>query len=118
MLLLAAYDGRVRPRLLPDVKDETGRRFHALELSSVTLEPIVLYIDPDTHLVAKQTYVAGGARGPVVEELFSDYQMVDGVQIAFTAKVRRGGQPVLERRITAITINPPIDPRLFTRPAS
>ena len=78
----------------------------------------MLYVDPETSLIAKQTYVAGGPGQPLVEELFSDYRPIDGVQIAFTASVRRGGQPMLERRVTDITINAPLDPALFKRPAS
>jgi hypothetical protein len=117
-VLLAAHDGTVRLRLLPDVKDESGRIYHTLEFSASSLEPTVLYVDPDTGLVAKQVYVAGGATRPLVEELFADYKMVDGVQIAFTARVRQGGQPVAERHITDIKINAPLDPMLFKRPAT
>ena len=108
----------LRARLLPDVKDEDGTRHHALELSGTDLDPMVLYVDPDTGLIAKQTYVAGGAGQPLIEEVFSDYRPVDGVQIAFRGDVRRGGQQVLERRVTDIKINAPIDPALFKRPAS
>jgi zinc protease len=116
--LLAAYDGTLRARRLPDVKGERGRVHHALELSGRDLDPMVLYIDPDTHLVAQQTYVAGGPGQPLVEEQFSDYKPVDGVQVAFTAAVRRGEQTVLERKVTDITINAPLDPALFKRPAN
>ena len=116
--LLAAHDGTIRSRLLPDVKDETGKLHHALELSALDLEPIVLHIDPATSLIAKQMYVVGGPGQPLVEELFSDYRPVDAVQIAFLAKVRRGGQLILERRITGIKINAPVDSALFKRPAS
>src|SRR5205823_2529224 len=69
-LLLAAEQGTVRARALPDVKDETGRTYHALELSSTDLEPMVLYIDPDTGLISKQSYVAGGPGQPLIEEMF------------------------------------------------
>ena len=89
---------------------------HALELSGTGFEPIVLYVASDTALIAKQTYIAGGGDRPVIEEQFSDYRTVDGVQVAFAAKVLRGGQAVLERRVTDITFNKPIDPALFKRP--
>jgi len=118
VLLLAAHDGSLRPRRLPDVTDSSGKILHALELSSLTLEPIVLYADSETNLIAKQVYVAGGPGQPLVEELFGDYKVVDGIQIAFTARVRSGGQPVLDRRVGDITINPPLDPKLFARPSS
>jgi zinc protease len=117
-LLLAAYDGGVQARLLPDLKDESGKRYRALECTGSDLEPVVLYVDPETHLVTRQTYVAGGPGSPLVEEIFSDYRAVDGVQIAFTAVVRRGGQPVLERRITDFSIKSAFEPSLFKRPES
>jgi zinc protease len=117
-VLLAAHDGEVRARLLPDVKDARGRRYRALELSGTSLEPMVLSIDPETGLIAKQTYVTGGAGQPLIEELFTDYKAVDGVQIAFGASVQRGGTKVLDRRVQSIRINAPIDPALFRRPAS
>ena len=117
-VLLAAHDGEVRARLLPDVKDAKGRRYRALELSGKSLEPMVLSIDPETGLIAKQTYVTGGVGQPLIEELFTDYKAVDGVQIAFGASVQRGGTQVLDRRVQSIRINAPIDPALFKRPSS
>jgi zinc protease len=116
-VLLAAEDGRVRARALPDVKDTSGRLYRALELSSSGLEPMVLYIDRQTNLIAKQAYALGGQGQPLVEELFSDYRPVDGVQVAFTAAVERAGQRVLDRRITSIEFNRAVDPALFKRPA-
>jgi zinc protease len=116
-LLLAAERGALRARLLPDVKDGDGTRHHTLEVSGTDLDPIVLYVDPDTGLISKQTYVAGGPGRPLIEEVFTDYRPVDGVQIAYAATIRRGGQPVLERHVTEIRINAPIDPALFKRPA-
>jgi hypothetical protein len=62
--------------------------------------------------------VAGGPGQPLIEELFTDYRAVNGVQIAFTANVRQGGHTVLERRVTGIRINVPLDPALFQRPGS
>ena len=115
-LLLAAAEGAVRARALPDVKDDVGTVRHALELSASGLEPIVLYVASDTGLVAKQAYVAGGGDRPLIEEQFSDYRAVDGIQVAFLAKVVRGGRPVLERKVTSIVFNEPFDPSRFKRP--
>jgi hypothetical protein len=116
--LLAAHDGSVHARLLPNAKDEAGTIRHAIELSGPGLEPMVLYVDPETYLVARQSYVAGRPGQPLIEELFTDYRTVDGLQIAFTAKVRQGGQSVLERRVIDIKINAPLNPALFQRPGS
>jgi zinc protease len=117
-LLLAAEAGTIRARALPDVKDDTGAVRQALELSGNGFEPIILYVAADTALISKQAYVAGGAERPLIEEQFSDYRPVDGVQVAFAARVLRGGKPVLERRVTEIAFNKPVDPALFKRPGS
>jgi hypothetical protein len=101
---------------LPDVKDETGTLYHALEFSGNDLDPVVLYIAPDTGLISKQSYVMGGAGQPVIEEIFGDYRPVDGVQVAYSATVRRGGQQILARRVDSIKINAPLDAALFKRP--
>jgi outer membrane lipoprotein-sorting protein len=114
--LLAASDGTLRARLLPDIKDESGRIHRALELSATDLDPMVLYIDPETLRINRQTYVAGGAGSALIEEMFSDYRPVDGVQIAFTAAVRRGEQMILERKVVELRINDTPAPALFTRP--
>ena len=114
--LLAAYDGALRARLVPDIKDETGKMHHALELSGKDLDPMVLYIDPETFRITRQTYVAGGQGSPLIEEHFGDYRPIDGVQIAFSATVRQGGTTLIERKIVDLRINDSLDPALFKRP--
>jgi len=114
--LLAAERGELRARLLPDVKDGDGALRHALELSSPTLEPLVLYVDPGTGLIVKQAYVARAPGQPLVEELFSDYRPVDGLIVSFAAEVRADGKPVVTRRLNEIAINATLDPALFARP--
>ena len=115
-VLLTALDGRSRVRRLPDTRDENGAVRQALEFSGASLEPMVMYIDPATGLVMKQTYVAGGMGRPLVEESFSDYRDVDGVQITFAASIRVGGQPALERTVTSAILGGALDPSLFMRP--
>ena len=66
----------------------------------------------------KQSYLAGGRGTPLVEELFADYRVVDGVQVAFGTTVRIRGESVLDRRVTAFTINTSLSPTLFKRPTS
>src|SRR6185437_5635875 len=101
--LLAAERGELNARLLPDVKNADGSIRHTLELSSPSLEPLVLYIDPRTSLISKQAYVVRAPGQPLIEELFSDYRTVDGVNVAFTAEVRASGNPIVKRRLNAIT---------------
>jgi zinc protease len=116
--LLAAHDQKLRSRLLPDVKDEAGRLHHALELSGDGLAPTVMYIDRDTSHVAKLAYIVNGPGKPLVEEIFSDHRVVDGVGIAYLASVRQAGKPMIERRVLDIKINAPLNPALFQRPAA
>jgi zinc protease len=116
-LLLAAKSGKLTPRLLPDVKDEDGHLTHTLELSAADLNPVVFYIEPATGFITKQTFVADAPGRPLVQEQFSDYRAVDGIQIPFQS-VRRVGSLSVERRATDVQINTPIDPALFKRPAS
>ena len=116
-LLLAAKDGSLTPRVLPDVKDAKGRVDHALEVSGKDLNPVILYIDPATSLPRKQVYTSDAPGRPLIEEQFSDYRTVDGIQIPFTASRTLGPQTV-ERHATDVKINTPIDPAQFKRPAS
>jgi len=116
-MLLAAATGTIRTRILPDVKDDAGKLYNALELSGSGLEPVVLSIDPQSGLIAKQTFIAGGPGGQLIEERFSDYRGVDGIQVPFTTTAFASGRQLGERQVTSITFNAPIDPVLFKRPS-
>ena len=115
-LLLAAKDGRLIPRILPDVRDAVVAD-QLLELSAPDFNPLVLYIDARTGLIDKLTFIADAPSRPLVEERFSDYRAVDGMQIAFQA-TRVIGRQTVERRITEVKVNVDLDPALFKRPAS
>lgn len=115
-MLVAAADGKLRARVLPDVKETAGRIDRALELSAADFNPVVLLIDPDTSRINKLTFVSEAPGRPIVEEEFSDYRAIDGVQFAFVGARRNGAQSI-ERRITDLKLNVPIDPALFKRPS-
>ena len=116
-LLLAAKGGTLALRLLPDVKDADGRISRALELSATDLNPIVLYVDPESSQIRKRVYAGDAPGRPIVEEAFFDYRDIDGIQFAFRATQKVGPMSV-ERRVTDVKINAPLDPALFKRPAS
>ena len=70
------------------------------------LEPVVLNIDAETYLVSSQSCVAGGQGAPLIEEEFSDYQPVDGLQIAlcrFGLAVRQESARARASRASAST---------------
>ena len=82
---------RLRARLLPDVKDESGSVRHALELSATTVEPFVLYIDPATNLIDKEAYVSGEPGQPLVEEISPTTGRWTASRSPFSGDVRRAG---------------------------
>jgi zinc protease len=115
-LLLAASDGSLTPRVLPDVQGADGHALRALELSAPDFAPVVLFVDAESLQLKKLTFVPDSPGRPTVEDEYADYRAVSGVQIAFQA-ARRSGPQAIARRITDIKINAPIDPALFKRPS-
>ncbi len=114
-LLLRAVDGKLRARLLPGGAGQVD----TVELSGGGLAAVDLLIDRSTGMIAGQRYVVEqpGAIGRVpTEESYSDYRAVDGIQVAFKTVVRRGAAVILERTLTDLKINVPIDESLFKRP--
>jgi hypothetical protein len=75
---------------------------------------VVLVFDPETSLIRKERYTAGDA---AMEEEYSDYRAVGGVQVAFKTTVRREGATAVERVLHAIEFNVPLAPSLFSKPA-
>jgi hypothetical protein len=115
-LLIAAAEGKLMVRALPGDATSTAR-FRVIEISGADLQPTKLYID-DHFLIAKQTFSAPGPEGRALEaeEVFSDYRMVNGVQVPFKAEVVRGGRVILDRMLTNVTLNSSLSDTLFTRP--
>jgi len=116
-LLVGAQDGSLTIRLLPDAGGAQGRTERVLEVEGPGGTPILLTIDAGTYRVTKESFTAGEGGRALVEETFSDYRSVDGVQMPFAAE-RRVGPLSIGRRVHDIRINEPIDPSLFTRSGS
>lgn len=115
-LLIAAAEGRLMLRLLPD-EGKDGSVLKAVEVSGNGLEPVRLYIDRDYRIV-RQTYTTPGPDGrpSQAEELFSDYRKANGIDVPFKASVLRNGQQILERTLKSVTFNTAVDPTLFQQP--
>jgi len=122
-LLLGAASGRVKARVLappatpgPDKPGAGDRGLQPIELTGDDMEPITMWVD-STARIAKLGYQVSGPRGrESVEEQFSDYRPIDGVQVAFKATVRSGGVTLAERTVNHIKFNVPVDPALFKKP--
>jgi len=115
-LLLAAKSGTVWTRILPDVKTTAGVD-RVLELTAPDLNPILLYVNPQSNLIDKMTFIDDAPSQPMIEESFADYRDVEGIKIAFQGTRQVGVQSV-ERRSTSVKVNVTLDPALFKRPAS
>jgi zinc protease len=116
-LLVGAEDGSLRVRALQDARNDQGRTTRTIEISSNTMSPIVLSIDAETLRVTKEAFVAGPGGQALVEESFSDYRAVDGVQMPFLAE-RHVGPITVKRRVLDMQLNRPLEPSLFKRPSS
>ena len=112
-LLLALVDGKVGATRLPDVVNR-DRRLTALGVGGA-IKAVVLLLDPATDLIVAQRYDAdrGTSR---VEEQFSDYRNVNGLQVAFSAVVQINGLPAATRRVRTFEYNVPLAADLFTWP--
>jgi zinc protease len=84
-----------------------------LEISGPDMRPLTLFISRDTGLVDRSRYDAAEGR---VEERYSDYRSVDGIQIPFHTVVRRKGMTSIERDIRTIKFNVPLAPGIFEMP--
>jgi outer membrane lipoprotein-sorting protein len=118
LLLLAAAAGRLNVRLtqpqgegLPDTDN--------LELSDDGVTRAVLFVNRTTAMITGEQYIVEqpGAIGKVpTEEMYSDYRDVDGVQIAFRTVVHRGEAVIVERTLSQVSLNLPLDHTLFEPP--
>jgi zinc protease len=115
-LLIAAAEGSLSVRFVSE-EGADGGVLKVIEVSGANLPPIKLYIDAK-NLIARQSYSAIGPDGRPLQadEVFSDYRPVNGVHVAFKAEVQRNGRTILDRTLTDVKINTPIDSKVFERP--
>ncbi len=115
-MLLAASEGKYTVRLLPE-EGRDGRVLRVLEISGEQLQPVQLFID-EQGLIARQAFAtpAPGGRSVQVEEVFSDYRKVDGVLVPYKAELAHNGRTILTRTLRSVTLNTPVDDKLFVRP--
>jgi zinc protease len=116
-MLLALAEGRITATRLDDL-NEQGRKLPAIEVKAAGMRPVTVVLDPETALIRRQQYVMSAGPGSAkMEEIFSDYRAVDGLQVAFKAEVRRNGTPILDRVVRSVQLNPPLAATLFTKPS-
>jgi len=76
------------------------------------------YVDPATGRILRETYTGMGQSGPFQGETdFSDWTTTDGITLPSTHDNKQDGKESSLVKRTCIQFNPPIDPKLFDRPA-
>ena len=113
-LLLALADGRVKARRAADVTVD-GRVLPVLDVDLKPGGPLTLVLDPSTGLILRERYPA--PEGGEIEEAFSDYRDVGGVQVAFLVTVRHPQLGGMTRRMREFAVNVPLDAALFSKPS-
>ncbi len=76
------------------------------------------YIDPKTGYVLREKYKAMGQAGQFDGETdLSDWHTADGLTLPYLHKNKQNGQDSSAVQYTKVEINPPVDPKLFEKPA-
>jgi hypothetical protein len=102
---------------LDDVKID-GRAAAGVAVTCPGRPELRLYFDKDKGLLLKcERTVKDPLLGEVSEEtFFSDYHEAEGVQVARTVSVKRGGKPFLDWSITDFQVRAKLENGLFARP--
>src|SRR5262249_5090977 len=114
-LLLALMDGKITATMTDTV--ENGHKMPTLEVALPGGSPLTLIFDPVTTLQARAKYrLSNPPEEVAVEETYSDYRDIKGLEVAFTTDVRRDGAPAVHRTLRTFEFNVPVDSALFTKP--
>jgi zinc protease len=114
-MLLALADGRI-DATRRDVELD-GQSMPSLDVKGTGMRPITVVFDPATGLIRRQVYAGPGTDAEPMEEDFSDYRSVNGLQVAYKATLRRAGTLLVERAVRTFEYNVSLDPSLFQKPS-
>lgn len=74
-------------------------------------------ISPETHLIVQKSYQGQTMMGPAqLEEIFSDYQDISGIKIAYHSIVNADGKKFTETKVIEAKTNTEIPEPLFKKP--
>jgi outer membrane lipoprotein-sorting protein len=113
-LLIAASDGKVGVTALP-AETVNGAPAVALRFAIAAGGPLVLVADAKTFQVRELRYPTESASdAPQAIERFDDYRDVNGVRVAFHARVERDGVSI-DRTVSSLQFNVPLAASLFVK---
>ncbi|MGE0393801.1 MAG: M16 family metallopeptidase, partial [Vicinamibacterales bacterium] len=116
-LLIAAAEGTSPVRSRPE-EGADGLVFKVLEIGDPDPARVIrVWLNPQAQ-IARLGYAMTGPDGRAVrmEERFSDYRAVDGIQIPFASELWQNGRLAAGSQFTRVTINAPVDPSRFEKP--
>jgi zinc protease len=77
------------------------------------------FVHPQSGKIVRESYKAMGQSGPVDSETdFSDWKVVEGLNLPFHRANKQSGQDSSSVQFTSIQINPAVDPKIFQKPAA
>jgi zinc protease len=76
------------------------------------------YIDPKTGYILREKYKATGQSGPFDGETnLADWRSADGLTTPYKHQNKQNGKETSNAEVKKIELNPPLDPKLFAKPA-
>jgi outer membrane lipoprotein-sorting protein len=107
---LVDYKGRGTTVELVGTEEVAGRRAHHLKVTSKTGQIQHIYIDTESFLESRvMTETPTGT----VDQYFSDFRDVDGVQIPFAIKTNVAAMGAIDIKVLKVEINPSLDDSVF-----
>ena len=77
------------------------------------------FVDPQTGHVLRASYSAMTPQGPAqVVTDYSDWKTTDGLTLPAAQTSTRDGQPFSTEKVDSFQVNPPVDPKMFEKPAA
>jgi hypothetical protein len=75
-------------------------------------------VDPQTGHILRAQFQAHSPQGPATDVVdLSDWKTVEGVTMPFHQEITSNGTPAMSITVTDLQLNPPVDPKLFEKPA-
>ncbi|KAF0248890.1 MAG: hypothetical protein FD167_1710 [bacterium] len=94
-----------------------GQMVNVILFTTNTGHEIKIYLDQKTNMIASKSFQSKAAGLTVVnEEVYSDFQKFEGVQIPMKRVIKRNGQPFANVGVKEVKINSGIDDKIFVKP--
>ena len=118
ILRLFAGPGAFQVQALDEPRTVDGVTFRVAQVKSETTPDWLLYFAPDG-LLARMEYRGEGRNGvpAMTTEIYGDWKPVGRVRYPRREKTLMDGQPVMDARVTGVTLNPALADALFRKPA-